>query len=228
MSSRMSTLSWDPPNYEDRNGVIIGYVINVTNTRRSETLQYTSNTTALTLSTLSPYTTYHYIVAAQTSVGTGPFSAVITLLTPQDGKKSCLCSQLLGYFLYYNNLFFSAPSSPPQSPYGNAMGSTGISLFWNPPPADAQNGIIARYMISVTEVETGRSFSLFSATTSLNVTSLHPFYTYNFTIAAVTTVGDGPYTRSITIVTLQDGRLVCVAFIILLYLNWNGRKYRML
>ena len=90
VSSRMSTLSWNPPNYEDRNGIIIGYVINVTNTRRSETLQYTSNTTALTLSTLSPYTTYYCIVAARTSVGAGPFSTVITLNTPQDGKKSRL------------------------------------------------------------------------------------------------------------------------------------------
>ena len=87
-SSRMSTLSWDPPNYEDRNGVIIGYVINVTNTRRNETLQYTSNTTAITLTTLSPYTTYYCIVAARTSVGTGPFSAVLTLQTAPDGKKS--------------------------------------------------------------------------------------------------------------------------------------------
>ena len=93
------------------------------------------------------------------------------------------------------------------------MASTGISLFWNPPPADAQNGIITRYMISITEVETNRSFSLFSATTSVNVTLLHPYYTYNFTIAAVTMVGDGPYTRSITIMTLQDGRLVCVVLI---------------
>ena len=90
VSSRMSTLSWDPPNNEDRNGIITGYVINVINTRRNETVQYTSNTTALTLSTLSPYTTYYYIVAARTSVGTGPFSAVITLLTPQDGKMSFL------------------------------------------------------------------------------------------------------------------------------------------
>ena len=36
VSSRMSTLSWDLPNYEDRNGIIIGYVNNVKNTRRSE------------------------------------------------------------------------------------------------------------------------------------------------------------------------------------------------
>ena len=98
VSSRMSTLSWDPPNYEDRNGVITGYVINVTHTRRNETLQYTSNTTALTLSTLSPYTTYYCIVAARTSVGTGPFSAVFTLQTSPDGKKLCLPPQLLEYF----------------------------------------------------------------------------------------------------------------------------------
>ena len=89
------------------------------------------------------------------------------------------------------------------------MSSTGISLFWNPPPADAQNGIITRYMISITEVETNRSFSLFSPTTSVNVTSLHPYYTYNCTIAAVTMVGDGPYTTSITIITLQDGKFLC-------------------
>ena len=93
------------------------------------------------------------------------------------------------------------------------MSSSGISLFWDPPPADAQNGIITRYMIRITEVETGRSFSLFSATTSVNVTSLHPYYTYNCTIAAVTIVGDGPYTTSITIVTLQDGRLVCYVMV---------------
>ena len=98
VSSRMSTLSWDPPNYEDRNGVITGYVINVTNTRRNETLQYTSNTT-LTLSTLSPYTTYYCVVAARTSVGTGPFSTVITLQTLQDGNKSCLLPQLIFFIL---------------------------------------------------------------------------------------------------------------------------------
>ena len=100
------------------------------------------------------------------------------------------------------------PSSPPQTPHGNALSSTGITLFWDPPPTDEQNGIITRYVISITEVETDRSFSLFSATTSVNVTSLHPYYTYNCTIAAVTIVGEGPYTRTITIVTFQDGMLL--------------------
>ena len=122
-------------------------------------------------------------------------------------------SYLLEYFLYSNNfLFYLVPSSPPQTPHGIAMSSTGITLSWDPPPADAQNGIITRYMISITEVETGRSFSLFSATTSVNVTSLHPYYTYNCTIAAVTVVGDGPYTTTINIVTHQDGKLVCCIY----------------
>ena len=88
-SSRMSTLSWDPPDLEDRNGNIIGYVIKITNSRTNETWQYTSNTTALTLSTLSPYTTYYCIVAARTSVGTGPFTTVLSLETSPEGMN-CL------------------------------------------------------------------------------------------------------------------------------------------
>ena len=84
-SSKTSTLSWDPPNFEDRNGIIIGYVINITSAHANETTEYASNTTTLALTTLSPYTTYYCIVAARTSVGTGPFTPVLTLLTPPDG-----------------------------------------------------------------------------------------------------------------------------------------------
>ena len=84
-SSKMSTLSWDPPNFEDRNGIIIGYVINITSAYTNETTEYASNTTTLALTTLSPYTTYYCIVAARTSVGTGPFTPVLTLRTSRSG-----------------------------------------------------------------------------------------------------------------------------------------------
>ena len=93
------------------------------------------------------------------------------------------------------------------------MSSTIITLLWDPPPADAQNGIITQYRINITEVETGRFFTLFSATTSVNVTSLHPYYTYNCAIAAATMIGVGPYTSVITVVTLQDSKFLCVTFI---------------
>ena len=93
------------------------------------------------------------------------------------------------------------------------MSSTIITLFWDPPPADAQNGIITQYRINITEVQTGRSFTLFSSTTSVNVTSLHPYYTYNCAIAAVTTIGAGPYTSVITVVTLQDGMVTLISLL---------------
>ena len=86
-SSKTSTLTWDPPNFEDRNGIIIDYVINITSAHTNETTEYASNTTTLTLTTLSPYTTYYCIVAARTSVGTGPFSSVLRFQTPPDGKQ---------------------------------------------------------------------------------------------------------------------------------------------
>ena len=119
--------------------------------------------------------------------------------------------------LYYIILSIPVPSSPPQTPRGNAMSSTIITLFWDPPPADAQNGIITQYRINITEVETERPILRFSSTTSVNVTSLHPYYTYNCAIAAETIIGAGPYTSVITVVTLQDGNPLCAAAISFLY-----------
>ena len=86
----MSTLSWDLPNFEDRNGNITGYVINITNAQTNEASEYASNATTLTLTTLSPFTTYYCIVAAKTSVGTGPFTPVLTFRTPPDGMNYVL------------------------------------------------------------------------------------------------------------------------------------------
>ena len=49
------------------------------------TFQLTSTTTPLSVFNLNPYTTYICIIAAVTTVGTGPFSSQFTLSTPEDG-----------------------------------------------------------------------------------------------------------------------------------------------
>ena len=49
-----------------------------------------------------------------------------------------------------------------------------------------------------------RQFQLMSTTTSVTATALHPYYTYSFTISAVT-VGEGPYSQSLSLQTLEDG-----------------------
>jgi hypothetical protein len=57
----------------------------------------------------------------------------------------------------------------------------------------------------VTEEETMRQFQLISTTTSISATALHPYYTYSFTVSAVT-VGEGPYSQSLSLQTLEDGK----------------------
>ena len=86
-SSRSALISWAPPHESDRNGIITKYTINISAVETGEEfqLQLNSTTTSFTITTLRPYTTYHCIIAASTSVGIGPFSTTLSTLTPEDG-----------------------------------------------------------------------------------------------------------------------------------------------
>ena len=84
------------------------------------------------------------------------------------------------------------------------INSTSIELTWEPPLFSNQNGIIRSYVVSVVEAETMGHFQLTSTTTSIIAVGLHPYYTYSFTLAAVT-VGQGPYTQALTLQTFEDG-----------------------
>ena len=68
-------VSWQLPPNEDRNGPIIGYVIQYTRIGSSDmiSVNVTSGTTH-TISGLVAYVNYSVIVAAMTVNGTGPFS----------------------------------------------------------------------------------------------------------------------------------------------------------
>ena len=50
-------------------------------------------------------------------------------------------------------------------------------------------------------------FQRVSATTTIEITSLHPFYIYEWKVSAFT-VGEGPYTSVLTISTPEDGKLI--------------------
>ena len=78
-------LSWDELDMGQQNGVIMGYVINITVLQTGETLQVFSNTTSLLLEQLRPFTFYSCIIAAQTSAGIGPFSTTIMFQTEEAG-----------------------------------------------------------------------------------------------------------------------------------------------
>ena len=82
---------------DDRNGIIVRYIINVTVVETGQMFQLVSTTTTLTINTLSPYRTYVCIIAAVTSVGIGPFSTQINFTSPEDGK-------ILAHPIFYHKI----------------------------------------------------------------------------------------------------------------------------
>ena len=115
------------------------------------------------------------------------------------------------FFLYY-----SAPSSPPLNVTTRTVNSTTIQVTWAPPAPENQNGIITLYNINVTVSETKSDFVLNASTTSLNVTGLHPHYTYTFAVTAVT-IRPGPYSEPQAITTPEDCKF--------LFLTCDNGKY---
>ena len=86
-SSDRIVLTWDPPLLQNRNGIITDYIINVTALDTGEISQYITPNRSLMLNTLTPFSTYAFIIAARTSVGAGPFSTDITIQTLEDGMR---------------------------------------------------------------------------------------------------------------------------------------------
>ena len=100
---------------------------------------------------------------------------------------------------------FPAPSSPPQNLTLTAINARNVYLSWSPPPREHYNGVIRQFWINITEVDTERRFQRTSVDTSFTVTSLHPFYIYQFILSAYT-VNPGPFTEPSILQMPQDGK----------------------
>ena len=102
-----------------------------------------------------------------------------------------------------------APSAPPLPATMTVLiTSSSFYMKWDPPSFYHRNGIITHYKINVIEIETGLTFQHTAYSTSITVSSLHPAYTYEFTVAAYT-VGLGPFSFPFNITTDEEGNLVC-------------------
>lgn len=98
----------------------------------------------------------------------------------------------------------TVPTSAPINLQDDAVNSTAIHIQWEPPPLADRNGMIRSYHINISVTETGSKFQLTSETNALDISSLHPYYTYNITVAAVT-IGPGPYSGILNIRMPEDG-----------------------
>ena len=87
VTSSSFTLTWNAPPSEEQNGDIIGYTVQVThqNSGPDEHSHVTITTLSFMATSLAQDTRYRASVAAMTRVGTGPYSAPISIDTMKLG-----------------------------------------------------------------------------------------------------------------------------------------------
>ena len=190
-------LMWNPPLAEQQNGIIVDYVINVTVLENNDTFSLVTQTSSALVNTLKPHRTYTFAIAARTVIGAGPTGKLLTIKTPQTGKSQCV-AMIQSCFTHY-----TAPTDVPVI-LSTGFGSRHITLQWDPPDYEEQNGNITHYVINVTEMETGVSVLHTSPSTAIFISHLHPAYTYKCSIAAFT-VALGPFTPPQYIKTAEEG-----------------------
>ena len=86
--SKTAVISWDPPPFDDQNGIITYYLLLISQEQfniSDMVLNTTSDVTTYTVTGLEEYNNYTCRVAAATRIGPGPYSTPIEFSTLQDG-----------------------------------------------------------------------------------------------------------------------------------------------
>lgn len=104
----------------------------------------------------------------------------------------------------HSNTTLSVPSASPTAGNGTAESSSVIIFSWNDPPALNLNGNLRYFRAIVTEIPTGRNWSLIAVESHITLASLHPYYNYSCKVAAYT-IGLGPYSKPFYAITKEEG-----------------------
>lgn len=79
-----------------------------------------------------------------------------------------------------------------------------LTLTWNALPEGHRNGVVRHYIVHILEAVTMFTFQQVLYTTSATVSSLHPYYTYNLSVAAYT-VAMGPFSVPVSLQLPESG-----------------------
>ena len=100
----------------------------------------------------------------------------------------------------------------PQNISVESINATHALLVWGPPPPDQQNGIISHYILKVVGIDTDERFNYSSNHNTTMIGSLHPFYSYTFSIAAYT-VKVGPFSTPVILQMPSAGMIEQINYI---------------
>ncbi|KZC04295.1 Down syndrome cell adhesion molecule-like protein Dscam2, partial [Dufourea novaeangliae] len=201
LSSQSLQVSWETPPQYSLNGNLKGYKViwenmdALTETSKSEMI---TNAFTVAIHGLGKYTNYSVQVLALTRAGDGVASTPFYCVTKED---------------------------QPEVPAGVkafASSATSIIVSWQPP--HRSNGNITSYNVHIRGVDPKGEWykrSIQPHHTSYQAENLHSKNQYEFTIAAVTSVGEGPRTQPITISPSSDVRAAIYSFGTVLVIPWK-------
>ena len=86
ISSTRAEFVWLPPLLGETNGVVTGYVVQITGQDSDERFELFTNMTSIQVENLRPFYSYVFTVAAQTEAGDGPSSQVVYFQMRAAGK----------------------------------------------------------------------------------------------------------------------------------------------
>jgi len=104
----------------------------------------------------------------------------------------------------------SVPGEPPRNVRGQNDSSTSILVEWEPPRQEVWYGILRgfriRYVAAINEHASVTTELISEQETSYTISNLEEFTNYSIEVTAVT-VGEGPYSTPIIVITDQDCKL---------------------
>lgn len=186
------TLTWDSGNPEP-----VTYYIIQHKPKNSEELYKEIDgvaTTRYSVAGLSPYSEYEFRVVAVNNIGRGPPSEPVLTRTSEQ-----------------------APSSAPRNVQARMLSSTTILVQWEEP--EEPNGQIQGYRVYYTMEPTQHinSWTKYNVADSQITTigNLVPQKTYSVKVLAFTSVGDGPLSNEIQVITQTGGRYYFMLLVVL-------------
>ncbi|KAL5515451.1 hypothetical protein EMCRGX_G000618 [Ephydatia muelleri] len=165
-SSKRVTLSWQPPPPCSINDVPQGYSIRLLGV--TSQMYQTTGTTTITISGLQPNQTYSVQVAIYTNSGTGPYSSLLSVSTPEV-----------------------LIPTPPTSLVGTVSSSTSVTLTWSAPTEGRPptSYTVLYYQIDSPVIQ--NTVTIPASQRYSTVTGLMGGSTYNVSVFATNSFGSG-------------------------------------
>ena len=105
-------------------------------------------------------------------------------------------------------IYLTVPTGPPQSVASLAINPWTLFIQWESPALEHRNGIIRRYIVNVTEQETGKEEQFYTEKFNITLDSRHPSFQYSYFVSAQS-IALGPFSQA-QIISMPEAGIICL------------------